>query len=203
MWYWIRKYKMKKARGPAGKKMFQKDLNATFEYPPFYFAYKYAYLCKTVMSAALYAPLVPLVIPMTVVGIFAQYWLDKWIMLRHCSRQRSVGPELAKSMIEHLELPLIMFSFGNAFFNLYVTTQTTSDLTLQLIGLAIGIANAVLPMDDINEYLFKIKEEVPGHEKYSDMRLEFLEDYDRCNPATREISMDKFAEEKQAKKKEQ
>ena len=53
-----------------------------------------------------------------------------------------------------------------------------------MIGLAIGIIHAVIPMQDINEKLFKLDDPVPNKITYINAKYDFDTDYGRTNPAT-------------------
>jgi len=53
-----------------------------------------------------------------------------------------------------------------------------------VIGLAIGIIHAVMPMHDINEKLFKLKDPEPNEKTYINAKYDFDTDYARTNPAT-------------------
>jgi len=43
--------------------------------------YKYALSTKTLMLAAFYISFQPLVAPISFLGIFASYWVDKYLLL--------------------------------------------------------------------------------------------------------------------------
>ena len=53
-----------------------------------------------------------------------------------------------------------------------------------MIGLAIGIIHAVMPMQDINEKLFKLIPPTPNEKTYINAKYDFDTDYARTNPAT-------------------
>jgi len=74
----------------------QTKLNALYKYPEFDFATKYATYTKTLLSAALFAPIEPFVLVWAILGSAGSYWLDKYEMLRRRSRGVSYGSELSK-----------------------------------------------------------------------------------------------------------
>jgi len=56
-------------------------------------------------------------------------------------------------MTEMLELILPIFSASNLFFFYYIDNEVSY---FSIIGLGIGLIHALLPMHDINKWLFKL-----------------------------------------------
>lgn len=175
--------------------MIQLDLNKLYENPRFDFATKYATYTKTLLAAALYAPLVPAILPIVFIGFIGNYWLDKYNMLRRYSRGPSIGAEYSETFIEWLEYPVILLGVSTWFFQHFFAEINEGNLTL--IAAGIGVLNAILPMGWLNAKLFRADEEFLSGEPYSKEKWEFLEDYDRSNPATMEDAMEKFVQYKQ------
>jgi hypothetical protein len=44
--------------------------------------FKYVYYIKTMCLTAFYAPLVPLIVPISFMGFIVNYWIDKYLILR-------------------------------------------------------------------------------------------------------------------------
>lgn len=53
----------------------QYEANLIYEGPPAEIPYKYAYVFKTIWLTALYTPLVPIVVPISVAGLAINYFL--------------------------------------------------------------------------------------------------------------------------------
>ena len=73
-------------------------------------------------------------------------------------------------MTEMLELILPLFSGSNMFFFYYIQGVIS---IYTIIGLVIGILHAFLPMQELNEKIFKLKEPEPNTIKYSDAIRDF------------------------------
>jgi hypothetical protein len=193
MFYWMKVLARNKVRKNGAANMTQLALNKLFENYQFDFATKYATYLKTLLSAALYAPLVPSVMPIAVVGLMGSYWIDKFNLLKKRSRGASLGSELPMECIEFLESPLILFSAANFFYAHFVVGLSYGECIPNIIGLTIGILNAVLPMDEINKHLLPVAEEKLTDDKYSEKKMDFEEDYDRSNPATEEMALETYS----------
>ncbi len=77
-------------------------------------------------------------------------------------RRRSVYYELSsdfsKQMIEMMELFLPIFSIGNIVFTYLFKDYSKKDISIiTWVTLGIGVLHAMLPMDLLNEKLFKVK----------------------------------------------
>ena len=60
-------------------------------------------------------------------------------------------------------------------FNIYVTKFDINTQTLTVLGFVIGVVNAFLPMEKINESLFPGRDEITTDDKYSEKKHFFLE----------------------------
>jgi len=63
-----------------------------------------------------------------------------------------------------------------------------------MIGLLIGIMNALLPMQEINEMIFSVKEPEALPLEYKDSFPEFATDYSQENPATKTHFVAKYVQ---------
>ena len=57
----------------------QLEANKIYEGPTAEISYKYAYIFKTIWLTAFYAPLAPIVVPVSVFGLVVNYFLEKCI----------------------------------------------------------------------------------------------------------------------------
>lgn len=62
-----------------------------------------------------YAPLVPLIVPIALVGAFFTYWVDKIILLRRHKHPSAVGPELSNFFATLAPWGLLLYAFSNWF----------------------------------------------------------------------------------------
>lgn len=89
--------------------------------------------------------------------------------------------EVSIEIIEMLELCIIFFALGNFTFYYHIFQKINY---LALVQIALGILYMVLPMQEINEYIFQIEnsdETITYRECFHD----FKTDYDRENPVVK------------------
>lgn len=51
------------------------EANKLYEQPGINLPYQYGYIIKTLWLTAFYCPLVPIVVPISIVGLFINYWI--------------------------------------------------------------------------------------------------------------------------------
>lgn len=85
------------------------------------------------------------------VGIVCMYWIHKYNLLYRSVVKVSQSAELSLEMTELLEYVLIIYTLSNFIFSYEITKIVDY---LALIGVFIGIANAFLPMQQINLAIF-------------------------------------------------
>jgi len=174
----------------------QEQANITFEEPEFDLSIKYAGIVKTIYSTAFYAAILPTAIPWCIIALAGQYWTDKFAFLRKSSKVRSIGADLAKDMLTYLEYFLFIYAFGNFCFTYLFFPEDQIALGLATIGMAVGLINAILPLDTLAILFPSTKTEPIIEKTYEELKYNFEEDYDRCNPATRDDAIQKYLREK-------
>ena len=193
--YHIKAYRRYREKKKAFSTMTQKEANLFFEDSACDFAEKYSTLLKNLFMAALYAPILPVAIFWTIIGNFFLFYVEKYNILRRNSICRSLGPSLAREMTEFLEWFLIIYGISAFGFN-YLFLGEVSIFDIALFVLA--IVNAFLPMDEINKIIYGPVAPQNAEETYENMRLYLEEDYDRCNPATSGMAIEKYSDEVQS-----
>eukprot|EP01016_Furgasonia_blochmanni_P028922 TRINITY_DN3045_c0_g1_i7.p2 TRINITY_DN3045_c0_g1~~TRINITY_DN3045_c0_g1_i7.p2 ORF type:complete len:400 (+),score=43.92 TRINITY_DN3045_c0_g1_i7:2281-3480(+) len=180
-----------KSDGEKGKCVLtQAELHQVYEGVDFDIAARYAGIIKTMFTTALFASLLPVGLVWAMLAIFSIYWADKYSLVRRCKRPPTLGAKLSREMCELLEWILPIHAYGN---------MTTSDRILDFevrnhkFLLAIGVANAILPMDKINRILFPSKKKILSEKTYDQVKLDLGEDYDRMNPATKRRAHNEFS----------
>jgi len=94
------------AVNPRSSRITQEQLNELYGGVEYRMGYRYASAFKTIFLTLLYAPLVPVVLPMGTVSICLQYWADKVCLIRTARRPPFAGTKNAfKAM--HI-LPFIL-----------------------------------------------------------------------------------------------
>lgn len=67
-----------------------------------------------------YASFVPLVIPISMVGVFAYYHLEKYMFLKHYKIPNMISQELTKEMLDLLDYSPFLLACGNFVVYLYL-----------------------------------------------------------------------------------
>jgi len=184
----------------------QKSAHTLFEGTQYDMSYKYAMLLKTILLTCFFAPALPIVPLISVAGLCAMYWVDKYLLLRRAALPYALGSDLTNSMIEYLEWAGFMYAAGNAFF--YYTLESSTGAAfghapiIVWAGIVISLINIVLPMGYLNSKIFKIEDEITEEETYDQVRLNFLTDYDIENPVTRKKGLAELREAWEAKNNE-
>ena len=60
----------------------------------------------------LYAPLIPIVVPFSLVNLIATYYVEKYTLLRRSSVKEILSKQVSLEMIELLEYIIIFYSIG-------------------------------------------------------------------------------------------
>jgi hypothetical protein len=95
----------------------QAEAQLLFELPEFDIAKQYADIMKTLFFTAMYAPVIPLGIVISLIGFAMMYWVHKYNVLRRSIIKYNQSSELSIEMTEFLEYVTIIYSASNfAFF---------------------------------------------------------------------------------------
>jgi len=191
-WYFWRIYRRWKIQreGPNCS-LTQREANLLFEGPPIDIAQCYANILKTVWVTAFYAPVLPIGIPISVVGLFISYWTDKYLLLNRYVKPSALGKSLSLWMAEYLELSPFFFAVGNIVFRSLIK-KTPDDniddpILPTILALGISFAHFVIPVYPIAKKCFSSGERDSSYKQtYSDMRVAFNNDYDISNPIYRD-----------------
>jgi hypothetical protein len=135
-------------------------------------AYKYAHVIKTLLLTALYAPVTPIVVVVSMVGLITNYFIEKFLYTRSYSLPNTVSSIIFESAVELLEYFLVAFAFGQIIVYLYfyrfVVEAMPLDWTICIfLTIALAILNMVLPMEVINQSLFKMEDSAHSAIAYS------------------------------------
>lgn len=92
---------------------------------------RYATVLNTIFITAFYAPLIPIGLLWTLIGIFFLYWIEKFKLLNCNSVKSYQGATLPNSMTEILEWFLPLYCFANLLFEL-VLNPCNHDITASI-----------------------------------------------------------------------
>lgn len=198
-WYFWRLYKRSSIikQGKACK-LTQREANLIFEGPEIDIAQAYANALKTMWLTAFYAPILPIGIPISLVGIFLSYWTDKYLLLNRYAKPSELGKALNKWMTEYLELTPFFFSLGNLVFRRLIKgfDGEIIDETILPTFLALGLSlvHFILPLNWLTKCCFSQEENHSYKPPYSEARLYFNNDYDISNPIYHDDAIENWYE---------
>eukprot|EP00825_Cyclidium_porcatum_P005030 TRINITY_DN123_c0_g1_i3.p2 TRINITY_DN123_c0_g1~~TRINITY_DN123_c0_g1_i3.p2 ORF type:complete len:633 (-),score=112.39 TRINITY_DN123_c0_g1_i3:159-2057(-) len=190
----------------------QKQLNVLFEEPNYSIALRYAYVLNSMFITAFYAPLIPVTLIWTVLGLAFTYFLDKYKLLYQSVVYYNMGETLSIEMTEVLEgfLPIYctgyilytylivrtldenyqkgMYSETNQIANIFKAGYDVFEKSsyYAILGLIIGVVHMILPMQWFNEKVFYVKPAPENLMTYGEAKKDFNTNYDLENPATEE-----------------
>lgn len=163
----------------------QIDANTMFENPSVDIAQRYANMNKTILLTFFYAPLVPVGFIFSLCGIFFEYWVSKYLLLRRHSWPKRLSGELSAVMIQVIPWAILLYSIMNYIYMNYLNPDNSG---LAFIWMLIMLGYIFLPLDSIFSCFIKrsitIWDELYANKNYDVMAAEFIDDYDRSNPVT-------------------
>ena len=69
----------------------------------------YADIMIKFMLCLAYTPLLPLIVPIILLGFVVEYWIDKWILLRRSCRPRLLNEKIALTMIAFVKPGIVLY----------------------------------------------------------------------------------------------
>jgi len=164
------------------------------------------------LLALTYAPIVPLVIPVTLLGYLVDYWVNKWLLLRMSCRPKCLDKEILERMLLFLNPALVLFAVVSltALRSLKTDTQDLGIAAVCISGVSVCVnlccqhfslqtnSSVTPPSTDRPFVTFKITNPITRSEDQNpDMRLtstDGVEDLkpafmfkSMCNPRVREV----------------
>lgn len=190
-WYLYKQYKIKKMReDPRYYSLPQQQANNLFEASSFDLTFCYASVLNVMLFAAFFAPILPLGLILGIITLIIFYWIFKYILLRRSCMPPFLGKEIAYEAIEIMEFVPLFLGLGDIFFNLIFYSETGF---ITYVTLGVSIFNFMFPMAWLNKELMPFEEKKKSRLnsptnsiEYAVARVEFNEEYDRCNPVTEE-----------------
>ena len=91
-------------------------MNVAFEYPEYSISDKYSDIINTMWVTFLYAPLIPIVLPFSLVYIILTYYIEKYTIMRRSTVKDVLSRNISVEMTEYLEIIIIFYSIGNFLF---------------------------------------------------------------------------------------
>ncbi|KRX04111.1 hypothetical protein PPERSA_08326 [Pseudocohnilembus persalinus] len=151
---------------------------------------RYADIMKTMWFTFFYSPAIPLGLFLSLINLVYYYFIDSYNVFNRRTIKETLSQQVSIEMIENLEMIIIWYSIGNITFS-YLLFGDVDLLGWVLLG--IGVVYALLPMQEINEWLFPL-ERIAEVKKFDEAELVFTTNYDRQNPITKKAAIAKFKE---------
>ncbi|CAI2368266.1 unnamed protein product [Moneuplotes crassus] len=158
----------------------QKQANKLFEGPPFDMAQRYANTMLLICLAVFYISRIPIVSIILLFGAVFQYWLEKYLLLRRHKRPEKFSHEM--SQVFSNMVPFLCLLYGMSLFDTSWSVYKTIK-PISYMYLIVPLLLLILPICNVFKKCQKDihKNDVCTHKEE---RMDFLTDYDRCNPAT-------------------
>lgn len=113
---------------------------------PYDLSKKYSEVFKLMWLTFLYAELIPLGSFLTLIGLFAYYWVDKYNFLRSCTRKPGISGKMTILAVKSIDATLFLVPAGGFLFDLIL--RNYFDI-LALCLTILGIIYCFLPMTQI------------------------------------------------------
>ena len=91
------------------------NLKYQISYLKFLILIRYSDIINTMWVTFLYAPLIPIVLPFSLVYIILTYYIEKYTIMRRSSVKSVLSKNISIEMIEYLDFIIIFYSIGNLF----------------------------------------------------------------------------------------
>ncbi|KAL4485796.1 hypothetical protein ABPG72_012336 [Tetrahymena utriculariae] len=166
----------------------QQEANELMEDYPYIQGKRYADIMKTMWFTFLYAPCIPLGNFFSMFNLVIYYYIDKYNILRNSTVKENLSKEVSLQMTENLEYITVFFALGNFTFSIHLFNTVEWSSVIMLI---LGLIYALLPMQDLNQYLFHI-EDLDEEITYQQAKFSFKTNYDLLNPITKRDSLNRL-----------
>ena len=185
--WWYRRQAMKDSNK---REINQQQAHGLFEQYEMDISYRNAFLVKTMLAASFFAPAIPLVLPIAMIGLICNYWADKYILLRRSALPICLNYNLNDMTVRLLKWMGVMFAVGNLVFILTLKQDIEARVydsmpkLIVFITVMIGVLHLFLPMRRLNKAIFSVPNEDSNHLTYAEARVQFPTDYEVENPIT-------------------
>jgi len=105
-----------------------------------------ANIMKTYLLAMFYGPILPIVFPITILSIIAEYWVGKIVLLRRHCRPENLGNDLDVVILRLVKLGVLIFAATSFGFNY---DYNEDSFLPGIIGLAIAVVSIFTPFQKL------------------------------------------------------
>ena len=172
------------------RKVLQAEANTLFEGSEFKVAESYAFVVNTIFLTAAYAPMIPICIPISIVGLILRYWVDKYLFLRRHTSPLLMAKMMTKTMAKYIQVAPFFLATGSLIINAFAYGQnyqtTLTSLIISGVGIVISLLSEFLP---IRSMIKKLRKHKPVSKSadflYDDVKYRFPISYESADPISR------------------
>ena len=136
LWKLYRRWDLTRSIDKRSAFISQGKANLIFQNPEADVAAWYADIMIKFLLCLAYTPLLPLIVPIILLGFGLEYWIDKWLLLRRSCRPRLLNEKIAFSMIDFVKPALVLYGISilNFFQNINSDTRAVGIVSLIFAG---------------------------------------------------------------------
>lgn len=185
MWFRLIKRKYISNLRPDKNPYTQSYVNLAWEGYQIQIADNYQYIFRILVITTWFAHSAPLGVVFSIVGLFLDYWIGRFLLLRIYKRPESISKQIAVPMIQSLELLPVIYICGVLQFT-YKVSNSDNILAFFANFLQYG-ATIVVILICILGYMiiYKPNEETISSIRYDEVESMFPYNYETENPITK------------------
>ncbi|KAL4486015.1 hypothetical protein ABPG72_003949 [Tetrahymena utriculariae] len=197
MWAVLRFIKRRNIRKKGDKcPLTQYEAHKVFEGTTFNADKNYAISIRLMLINCFVGYLCPDIIFWNFLMIIADYWLEKYLLLRRHASPPAISGELFFANIKYFnDLYILVFAIG-CFYWQYMIYGENDDWTY--IQLQFSVFYYVFPIQKIINLCTQNQANPNTHKTYQNVSQFFFNDYDRANPATAQQAQQQYMQNMQA-----
>ena len=176
----------------------QKQANLVFEGPELDLPDRFANIIKNFSLSLFYAPIVPIGVPIAIIGLVFEMMAFKVMLVRVHSRPKNYNSDLVIQAASWIRWGLLLYSLGIFIFYQKLVEEL---FYLELFFFIAMCGYTLTPISALCDCCFKdktleiLRKEYENDQKYNNyfsVLPKFYSDYERENPVTREKGMKRF-----------
>jgi MFS family permease len=184
IWFYVtRKYDNEKE--PL-KEFTQEELNLYFERPDMGISVQYSNLAKQVCMCMIYIPIFPLGVPITLIGIILNYFVEKFKCIYVYKRPEMLNQSICFFYMDYFCVALFCYAIGDYVF----FSDTHSNKFFELFNIVFYAVLFIIPYNILlRKWNSSASDKYENLISYDDAYFGFSFDYERINPKTQKKGM--------------
>ena len=162
-------------------KLTQRQLNALYEGQPIDLAQRYSNAMLLLMICLFYVSLLPILPFICLGGAIYQYWIFKWMLVRHHKTPQQMGSYLDVNV--RTLLPFVMFLYGLGQYY-FVGSLSDGDNWSSIFAFIATILYLIVPLHIIEKKFDTFKVVRSNEDTYLKNKQQFEFNYEKCNPVS-------------------